>query len=363
MSFATSEEELMLEEAAIGFLTEDYGLPAFRKLRDNQETFSAEMWQGISEMGWPGIIIEEKFGGSNMSTLAACTIVNIVGQSLSSIPFISSAVIAPKAIQETATEKQMSAWLIPLSQGDTRTAISVNTSTLTLSDASSGYSLSGTSTHLVDGNSAEYVLTTALKNGEEFLCRLSLSGDGIERTPLTSIDGRDIATVKFDKVQITTDDLVGKGPLRENQKQRLFAFGSLVYSAELVGMARAAFEMTLAYLKERKQFGQVIGSFQALQHRMSLLFIDLSQAEALVAKTANMFDESDPQFLRFASLSKAKAGKTALAIANESIQMHGGIGMTEEYDIGLYLKRVAVSEQIFGDYNYHADKAARLAGY
>jgi len=363
MSFATSEEELMLEEAAIGFLAEDYGLPAFRKLRDNQETFSAEMWQGISEMGWPGIIIDEEFGGSNMSTLAACTIVKIVGQSLSSIPFLSSSVIAPKVIEITASEKQKSAWLPLLAQGDTRTATSLEASTLTLTETPDGYSVSGTIKHLVDGMSSDHILVLASKNADEFLCRIPLSDDGTEKTALTSIDGRDIAKVKFSEVKVATDDILGEKPLAEDVKHQLLAFGALVYASELVGMARAAFEMTLAYLKERKQFGQVIGSFQALQHRTSLLFIDLSQAEALVAKTAKMFDEADPQFLRFASLAKAKAGKTAQAIANESIQMHGGIGMTDEYDIGLYLKRVAVSEQIFGDYNFHANNAARLAGY
>jgi len=131
----------------------------------------------------------------------------------------------------------------------------------------------------------------------------------------------------------------------------------------LLGISRAAFDMTLAYLKERKQFGKIIGSFQALQHRTSVLFIELSQAEALIIKAAKLFDSNDAESVRYASLAKAKAGQAGRLITNEAVQLHGGIGVTDEYDVGFFMKRVAVSERLYGDYNFHADKAARLAGY
>jgi acyl-CoA dehydrogenase len=365
MESGFSDEEAMLENVIGGFLSGDNGVPKFRSLLSENKTFAKDTWDSLKEMGWPGLIIDNQYDGSEMGVLASCIVADKIGRNLSLIPFISSAILSATAIQTIGTVAQKQDWLPPLSSGVDVTAIALESrNSVILVNEDGCLTLSGYLDYVIDGNVATHILVliTLPKNGLA-LVRIQLAQDGIDRIPLRSIDGRDIARITFAGVPINAFDFVGDRAVDAKAIEAIRAYGALIYAAEQMGCAKAAFHLTLSYLKERSQFGQIIGSFQALQHRAAILYSELSLAEALIVKAADRLQTESSDAIRFCSLAKAKAGQAARLITNEAIQLHGGIGMTDEYDVGLYVKRVAVSERLFGDYNFHADKAAHLAGY
>ena len=168
---------------------------------------------------------------------------------------------------------------------------------------------------------------------------------------------------KFDNVKVSSDMLIGKEGDAYEIIESVLDISRAAISAEMLGSALQAYEITLDYLKEREQFGSKIGSFQALQHRAAIMFSELELCKSCVIESITSFDEGGNDSERLASLSKAKVGEVFHLISNESVQMHGGIGVTDEYDIGLYLKRARVAEQIFGDSNFHKNRYAELTGY
>ncbi len=365
MGFGFTEEEVMFENIASSFLSGKNGVSKFRTLRDSQKTFDEDIWNSIKDMGWPGLVIEEQYGGTEMSVISGCILAATIGQNLSLIPLVSSAILASRVISSTGTDAQKQQWLPRLSSGLDITALAFEGgSVASLQTQGDDLVLSGQIDHVIDGMTANKIIVlTKHPDGQSALCSITLEQDGIKRTPLISVDGRDVARITITNVPVEKFNILGEASLNLDALEYTLAYGALIYAAEQIGCARAAFDLTLSYLKERQQFGKIIGSFQALQHRAALLYTELSLAEALIIKTAGLLENKAPSCIRFCSLAKAKAGQAARLITNEAIQLHGGIGVTDEYDVGLYLKRVAVSERLYGDYNFHADKAAQLAGY
>ena len=233
----------------------------------------------------------------------------------------------------------------------------------------SNFIISGEKSFVIDGGFADKVIVACRTSGEEgtknglSLFVLDSDSKGLTITPTKMVDSRNAANMKFENVKVSSDTLIGKEDDAYEIIESVLDISRAAISAEMLGSALQAYEITLDYLKEREQFGSKIGSFQALQHRAAIMFSELELCKSCVIESITSFDEGGNDSERLASLSKAKVGEVFHLISNESVQMHGGIGVTDEYDIGLYLKRARVAEQIFGDSNFHKNRYAELTGY
>ena len=233
----------------------------------------------------------------------------------------------------------------------------------------SNFIISGEKSFVIDGGFADKVIVACRTSGEkgskEGLSLFVLDSDSkdLTITPTKMVDSRNAANMKFENVKVSSDMLIGKENDAYEIIESVLDISRAAISAEMLGSALQAYEITLDYLKEREQFGSKIGSFQALQHRAAIMFSELELCKSCVIESITSFDEGGNDSERLASLSKAKVGEVFHLISNESVQMHGGIGVTDEYDIGLYLKRARVAEQIFGDSNFHKNRYAELTGY
>jgi alkylation response protein AidB-like acyl-CoA dehydrogenase len=232
-----------------------------------------------------------------------------------------------------------------------------------------GFRLSGAKSFVVHGGSADVVLVAARTGGSAgetagltlFAVEKEAAGLGVAADRL--VDSSMAARLTFDNVEVDADAVVGEVDQGWAVLTRLLDAGRAGAAAEMVGVASGAMDMTVDYLKQRTQFGQPIGAFQALQHRAAHLYSELEIARAAALKAQQLLDEGDGEAELMVSVAKAKAGRTATLAVQEGVQMHGGIGMTDEHDIGLYMKRDRALNELFGDANYHTDRVARLKGY
>ncbi|MEO1013847.1 MAG: acyl-CoA dehydrogenase family protein [Pseudomonadota bacterium] len=379
MPLVLNEEQEMLRDAARGFLTEKAPVAALRKLRDENDAtgFDRALWKEMAEMGWAGILVEEQFGGSDFGFVGAGVIAEEMGRNLTASPFVSTSILAATALQKFAGDAQKQEHLPKISAGDLVVSLAVDESNkhgpaktaLAAEKSGNGFKLSGDKTFVADGHVADKVIVAARTGGaagEEkgiTLFLVDAKANGIETERTSMVDSRNAARMRFDGVDATGDDVIGEVDGGYAALEGVLAAGRAGLSAEMSGAAQAAFTMTTDYLKERKQFGIEIGTFQALQHRAAHLYSEIELVKSVVLKALQDLDNAFGMAGVTCSLAKAKAGEVAKLAALEAVQMHGGIGMTDEYDIGFYLKRIRVAQEMFGDTAFHADRIARMRGY
>lgn len=379
MPLILTEEQEMLKSAARGFLDERAPVKALRQLRDsNDETgYSRDLWKEMAEMGWAGILIEEEHGGSDFGFVGAGVLAEEMGRSLSASPFLSTAILATTALRKAASKAHQDEHLPAIAAGDLVMALAVDEgqkhrpaeTNLQAEKSGNGYKLTGDKTFVADGHCADQVIVAARTGGSAgekegltlFLIEANRKNLTRERTVM--VDARGAARLKFDGVDATGDDIIGQLDGGYEALEGVLNAGRAGLAAELSGSAQQSFDMTIDYLKERKQFGQVIGSFQALQHRAAHLYSEIELMKSATLKALQDLDNAYGMAGATCSLAKAKAGEVAKLAALEAVQMHGGIGMTDEYDIGFYLKRIRVAQEMFGDSAFHADRLAQMRGY
>lgn len=379
MPLVLTEEQEMLREAARGFLETRAPVSALRKLRDARDEvgFSRDLWKEMAEMGWAGVLIDEEFGGSDFGFVGAGVIAEEMGRTLTASPFLSTSILAATALKKYASKAHRQEHLPKIAAGDLVMALAVDEknkhapSKTALSAEKSGnaFRLSGEKTFVADGHVADKLIVaarTAGAPGEEagitlFLVDAQAKGVARERTIM--VDSRNAARIRFDGVEATGDDVIGEVDGGWQALEGILNAGRAGLAAEMSGAAQRAFEMTVGYLKERTQFGRPIGSFQGLQHRAAHLYCELELVKSATLKALQVLDDSFEMAGAFCALAKAKAGEVAKLASQEAVQMHGGIGMTDEHDIGLYMKRIRVAQEMFGDPAFHADRIARLRGY
>jgi alkylation response protein AidB-like acyl-CoA dehydrogenase len=373
-----TEEQTMLRDAAKGWASESAPVGALRKLRDGKsgQSFDPAAWKDMGEMGWAGVIVPEAYDGSAFGYLGLGLILEETGRTLTASPLLSTAMIAASALQLAGSDAQKQAWLPRIAGGEIVATLAIDEGShhaptrtaLTATKSGSGFVLNGTKTFVLDGEAADLLIvvarTSGASGGTDGLTLFLVPGDapGLKRTHLALIDSRGAAQIAFDGVEVSADAVLGevdKGwAVLEPTLDRAYAG----LAAEMLGSASAAFDITLDYLKTRTQFGQVIGSFQALQHRAAKWFTDLETTRSCVEAALEAFDAGgDTRAL--ASLAKAKASELVHLASNEMVQMHGGIGMTDAHDAGLYMKRARVTEALFGGASFHRDRYARLMGF
>ena len=373
-----TEEQTMLRDAAKGWASESAPVGALRKLRDSksQKTFDPAAWAEMGQMGWAGVIVPEAYDGSAFGYLGLGLILEETGRTLAASPLLSTAMIAASALQLGGSDAQKQAWLPKIATGEAVATLAIDEGShhapartaLSATKSGAGYVLNGTKTLVLDGEAADLLIVAARTGGQPgdpaglTLFVVPADTAGVSRSHLSLIDSRGAAKIAFDGVEVGADAVLGEvdngWAVLEPTLDRAYAG----LAAEMLGSASAAFDITLDYLKTRTQFGQVIGTFQALQHRAAKWFTDLETTRSCVEAALEALDAgADSRAL--ASLAKAKASELVHLASNEMVQMHGGIGMTDAHDAGLYMKRARVAEALFGGASFHKDRYARLLGF
>ena len=358
-----SEEQSMLRDAAKSWVQEKSPVTAFRKMRDSgaELGYDANAWNEMAEMGWAGVIIPEEYGGSNFGYLSIGLILEELGRTLTASPLLASGLAAASALILGGSDAQKSEWLPKIAEGTVVATLAVDEGphhapdkvTTTFKDGK----LTGKKTFVLEGMAAGIIIVSGKGPDGIGLYLVKADDKGVSRQRLALADSRGAANITFDGA--AAEPLTGGADLLEKVLDRARAG----IAAEMLGSALQAFETTLDYLKVRVQFGQVIGSFQALQHRAAKMFTDLELARSAVEAALQAIDADSPDVPELVSLAKAKMGDTFHLVSNEMVQMHGGIGMTDAHDAGFYLKRARAAEAAFGNQAFHRDRYAKIQGY
>jgi len=373
-----TEEQSMLRDAAKSWVSEKSPVTAFRKMRDsgNEDGFDKAAWKEIAEMGWTGIIIPEEFGGSGLGYLTLGLVLEEMGRTLTASPLLSTAA-ATSALLLAGNDAQKQEWLPKIAEGKAIAALAVDekshhapeSMTLEAKKTGSGYTLNGKKVFVQDGGAADVLVVAARTSGKAnekngiTLFLVPGNAKGLKRTKLKSVDSRGVANLEFNGVEVPGSAVLGSVDNGFDVLDATLDRARAALAAEMLGAATQEFEVTLDYLKTRVQFGQVIGTFQALQHRAAKMFTDLELTRSCVEAALTAIDKNANDIPALVSLSKAKVNELAHLVSNEMVQMHGGIGMTDAHDSGLYLKRARAAEATYGSASFHRDRYARLMGY
>ncbi|WP_296562663.1 acyl-CoA dehydrogenase family protein [Phenylobacterium sp.] len=374
-----NEEQSMLRDAAKSWVQEKSPVTAFRKMRDSgvELGYDADAWNEMAEMGWAGVIIPEEYGGSDFGYLSMGLILEETGRTLTASPLLASALASASALVLGGSDAQKSEWLPKIAAGEVVGALAVDEGAhhapekvaLKAEKSGSGYKLTGAKSFVLEGLAANLLVVSARTSGKpgdtDGITLFLVAGDakGVSRKRLHLADSRGAANITFDGVEVGADAVLGEVDKGYALLEKTLDRARAGLCAEMLGSAVQAFEVTLDYLKVRVQFGQVIGSFQALQHRAAKMFTDLELARSAVEAALQAIDSNTPDVPELVSLAKAKMGDVFHLVSNEMVQMHGGIGMTDAHDSGFYMKRARAAEAAFGNQGYHRDRYARLQGY
>ncbi len=379
MTLVLTEEQQMLRDAAAGFLAEKASTPQLRALRDSGDELAYEpaVWAEMVEMGWASIAIPEAYGGLGYGYTGLGVVLEQAGRNLSASPLEGSVLLGATALLELGDEARKQEWLPKLAAGEAQVSLALQESgqfdpaSIAMNAERDGdaWVLSGAKRMVLDALSADAFVVIARSAGaagdtdglSAFLVPAKAEGLSVSRCDM--VDSRQCGALDFAGVRLPADALMGEAGNAWAGLERCLDIAAIGLAAELLGLSTEAFERTMGYLRERKQFGRVIGSFQGLQHRAAALFAELELARSIVLKALQAIDADADDLAILASAAKAKLCEVAKTASNEGVQMHGGIGMTDEYDIGFFLKRARVLQHLMGDYYYHLDRFARLGGY
>ena len=376
MTLILSEEQAFLKDTAKKFAQEKTPTTHFRQIRDteNPECFDRNVWQEMAAQGWSGILIPEKYGGSNFGLAGIGVVLEELGRTLTPSPLFATSVVCATLLNKSGNESQKKEYLTKIASGEITMAFALeegprhqpSSIKLEAQKDKDTFVLNGKKNFVIDGGFANYIIVAAKTSDnvdESSLFVLDKKTEGLNIIPTVMVDHKNSANIEFNNVVATAENLLGNENAAKEVIDETLDIARAALSAEMLGGALEAFDITLNYLKEREQFGEKIGSFQALQHRAALMFTELELCKSCVIEALTAFDEGSNDLQRIASLAKSKMGETFFNVSNEGVQMHGGVGVTDEYDIGLYMKRARVAEQTFGNTEYHRNRYAELTGY
>ena len=379
MSMLPNEEQTILKHAAHEFFRARMPVASLRRLRDEREGagFDPALWREMAAMGWAGILIPEAYGGSDFGYKGLGLLLEEAGRNLAASPLLSTALVAAPLILAAGSEAQKREILGAIAAGERIVALALDEGprhapahhTLRADKRGDGYVLSGTKAFVLDGAAADQIVVVArTEGGPDDVHGLSLfvldaQVPGVQRQRRHLVDGRNCADIRFDGVELSERALLGRANEGYALLEPVLDGARACLAAEMLGSGLEAFERTLAYLKLRTQFGVPIGSFQALKHRAAEMFCEIELTRSAVLEALSALDARREDVAELASLAKAKACDMLELVSNEAIQMHGGIGMTDEEEIGFFLKRARVAQLTFGDAHFHRERYATLAGF
>ena len=371
MAVILSEEQLMLRESAQTFLADQSPVARMRELRDafDDTGYTPEVWKQMADLGWLGILLSEDHGGSDMGVADLGVVLWECGKVLAPEPLVSALLLGANAVRLSGNQTLQKDLLPAVAEGDRIIALALEETArfhpYNVATTFSGGAISGTKIHVLDGHVADQIVVVARTAGNagdrEGLALYLVDADakGVSITRNRRMDGRNAATVEFDGVEVGADRLLGDADLLD----QVIDQATVGLASEMLGTAEEAFERTLQYLKDREQFGEKIGTFQALRHRAAEMFSELEFARSIVRDALSALDEGRADAAACVSAAKAQATKASRLIGAEAVQMHGGTGMTDEEEIGLFFKRLKAAELSLGDETYHQRRFATLQGY
>jgi len=370
VSLIYNEEQQQLDDSAREFLASRSPVSEQRRIRDEKEPagFNSAVWQEMLELGWGGIALPEQFGGLEFGFQGFAPVFEQIGRQLAASPLQSSVVFCGSAIEELASDEQKSELLPALISGELRLAMAMGAQhrfqrdeiTATAKTDGDELVINASNLWVPDGCHADGWLVVCKLDGDQLaVVHVPADAPSVSVVQLDLLDSRNHGKLVLENVRVARSQLIGSG---DRGIEMAVDKATACTAAELLGASRAMFEMTIDYLKTRVQFNQPIGSFQALQHRAAWLYVELELAHSAVMAAFESLDQPDADDSvrsQLVSLAKWKAGEAAHKISREAVQMHGGIGVTDEYDLGLFLKRVRVAQAMLGDRDFHAERYAK----
>lgn len=374
-----NEDQAMLADSASQFMAEEGAInKQLRHWRDRdcKDGFGHELWKQFGEMGFTGILVPEEDGGLGMGHVEAGIVLEEIGRNLTPSPFLTSSVLAATALGQGSNDLR-ARYLPGLVAGESVFAVAIDEGAkhrperikTRAEKSGNGFRLSGKKDFVIHGASADMIVVAARTSGADddaegvTLFAVPKDAAGLNQDAVRLVDSSMATHIVLDNVELDGDAVIGEVDGGREILNRMLNAGRIGAAAEGAGVARGAMDMTIDYLKQRKQFGKLIGEFQALQHRASHLYSEVEIARAVVIKAQQLLDADAPSAELMVSVAKAKVSKVAGLAVREGVQMHGGIGMTDEYDIGLYMKRERALQEFLGDAYYHAERVAQISGY
>lgn len=379
MTLTLSSDAQLVQDTALAFFADKSPIRALRTMRDARDAdgFSRPLWREMAELGWTGFVVPEEYGGSGFGLVGLGLVMEAAGRSLAATPLLSTALVGATALALAGSAMQKDTHLSGLVAGETIFALALEEGphhaptriATTAKKHGGGYRLSGRKTFVLDGHVADTLIVAARTAGGTddkagiTLFLVPADAPGVSHRRTVMVDSRNAAIVTFENVEVADQAALGPIDGGTDVLEAVLDRARVGLAAEMLGSTVECFERTVQYLKDRKQFGVQIGSFQALKHRAAQMFCEIEVTRSAVLAALSAFDEGANDAAALASLAKSKANDTFFLVGNEGVQMHGGIGMTDEHDIGFFTKRARVAMATFGGSAFHRKRYAGLMGY
>ena len=380
MPLVLNEEQVLLKDSARDFFANKMPVKQLRTLRDNNDAtgYSTESWQEIVALGWPGVAIPEAFGGLEFGYTGLGVVMEESGRTLAASPLFATCALGANLILFGGSEDQKSDLLPRVAQGELTLALAIEESSThgpertraQATEDGDSFVLDGSKKYVLDGHSADQILVLARTSGSAgrsdgltlFLVDPAASGVQIGR--LQTMDARNWANIDLSGVRVPKSAVLGTAGQAAAPLQDALSAAQILLSAEMLGSTLECFERTIEYIKTRVQFDRAIGSLQAIQHRAAHMYSEIELAKSVVINALQALDQDTrgDELAKIASLTKAKLAEVFNLVSSEGVQMHGGIGMTDEEEIGFFLKRARATEHTLGDVRYHQNRYGALIG-
>ncbi len=379
MALVLTEEQQLLRDTATQFFQKNVPIANLRKLRDSKSAdgFDRAVWKEMADLGFAGILTSEKYGGTDFGPVGLGLVLEQAGRTLAASPLVSTVLLCGSAVQLAGSATQRQDILSSIAAGEIIMALALEetahhnpTHIATKAESGgAGYRISGEKTFVLDGHVADKLIVAARTSGKVgdksgitlFIVNAKAKGVTITRTLM--VDNRNAANITFENVTVGADTILGSVDGGSDVLDQVLDIARIGLAAEMLGSIQEVFDTTVEYLKERKQFGVPIGSFQALKHRISDLFSEIELCRSVVLDALSALEARRNDVPQIASLAKARLSDVATRMTNEGLQMRGGMGMTDQFDVGLFMKRARVAAATFGDGNFHRDRYATLEGF
>ena len=380
MELILNEEQTMLDQSAKNFIKDNSPITRIRKLRDDKDPlgYSREVWKQMADLGWASIIFPEEDGGMGLGMAEVVLVTEAMGRNLAPEPYISTVMLAGQALSIGGSKELREQWLGPIIEGKQILAVAyqekgsrfdINRLATVAVKTAAGYRLNGEKTQVQGGYGADAIIVSARTSGKDgerdgiTLFLVPKETKGLTVTRQSRVDSRNVALVQLKDVEIPEANIVGTLGNGGQLLGQVIDLATVALCGEMLGGMNFAFERMLAYMKERVQFDVLIGTFQALKHRAARMFMETELSRSVVMAAARAVDENAENRDILISTAKARCSDAYIAVTNEALQILGGVGMTDEEDIGFYMKHARAAEMTFGDATYHKDRFATLKGY
>ena len=379
MDFSLTEEQKMLVQSAEQFAKKDSPLTRFRRLRAGETGWEKALWRKMGELGWLGIPFPESTGGFGGGLLEAGLVIQELGRALVPEPYLASVILSGMALAESGSKALQDKYLAPMIEGKISLALAYaekesrffpNVVATRAEAQGFEFILTGEKTWVLNGHAADALIVAARTSGKVedeggiTLFVVDASAKGLLRKGVATHDGSHVGLVRLKGVSVSKDAAVGEVGKGLSILERALDRGAAMACCEGLGIIRECLSRTVDYLKVRQQFGVPIGSFQALQHRAADMFIEAQLAHSMaILASLKGADESDTERRRAVSAAKVQLAQSGWYVVRQAIQLHGGIGCTDEQDVGLFFKRMVVLNHLFGDEDYHLQRYSSLPGF